>query len=215
MRAKKWFAGLFVVVVLSVVVGGGCSRARELDKRALVNKIQKIAKLATVEFRLRKILFAKKEKKFLVFSLGIATYVAWIEPKIEAGIDIDRIGERDIVIDERLKQVYVTLPPIEIISYDFNEEGINEDHNLTTGRLFNKISLEDREKILRDADKDIRAYLNFLDIEAEAQRSTRKYFGKFFQSLGYKCAVTFKDEGKPLIFFDMSREMEESQGGEV
>lgn len=190
----------------------GCSRG--IDKRVMVNKVQKIAKLGTSEFKLRKILFAKKEKTFTVFSLGTATYMAWVEPKVVAGIDVDKIGPRDIEIDEVNKAVYVQLPPVEIISYDFNEEGIEVDQNLTTGKLFNKISLEDLEKILRDADKDIRAYLNFLDIREETEKSTRKYFAKYFQSLGYKGIVSFKDSGEPLVFFDMSREMLDPKGGE-
>jgi hypothetical protein len=212
--AGKWLGILPVFCLVGVFLVGftGCSRG--IDKRVMVNKVQKIAKLGTCEFKLRKILFAKKEKKFTVFSLGTATYMAWVEPKVVAGIDVDRIGPRDIDIDDVNKTIYVQLPPVEIISYDFNEEGIEVDQNLTTGKLFNKISLEDLEKILRDADKDIRAYLNFLDIREETKKSTRKYFAKYFESLGYKGIVSFKDNGKPLVFFDMSREMLDAEGGE-
>jgi hypothetical protein len=197
---------LLIPVIIGIILTmfSGCSR--KIDKHAMVNKIKDIADLATVEFKLRKIIFAKQKKKFLVFGLGTSTFVAWIEPKVKAGIDTGLINQNDVTIDEANKIINITLPPIKIIGYDYNEENIKVDPNLTKDKVFNRWNLEDLEKIHRNTDKDIRTYLNFLGIKEEAEKNTRTFFNQYFKTLGYTGDIRFKDTGKPLIFFDMERE---------
>jgi Protein of unknown function (DUF4230) len=193
-----------VIIGILLTVFTGCSR--KINKKDMINKLHEIAELATVEFKLRKIIFAKQKKKFLTFGLGTATFVAWIEPKIQAGIDVDQINQNDVIIDETNKVIKVILPPIKIIGYDYNEENIMVDHNLTKDKVFNRFDLEDLEKIHRNTDKDIRTYLNFLGIKEEAEKSTQKFFMQYFKNLGYTGDISFKENNKPLIYFDLERE---------
>jgi|GEM_PF-846546 len=205
-------------IVIPVILGlllcsfSGCRRS--VDKSSMVNKIKHIAKLATVEFKLRKIIFAEKKKKFFFFGLGKATYVSWVEPLIKAGVDISKITPNDVSIDEENKLITIQLPPIEIIDYNFNEESIKVDYSLTKDKVLNRFNLNDMEIINRNADKDIRTYLNFLGIREEAEKSTRSFFTSFFNSLGYNADISFKSTSQPLLFFDMDREETEDGGAQ-
>ncbi|MCX6580668.1 MAG: DUF4230 domain-containing protein [Candidatus Aminicenantes bacterium] len=132
--AKRWQDRTCILMLLPllVITWLGCNRTDERGQ--IISKIKKVARLATVEFTIKKTLYVKKEKKIFFIKVKDATFLAKTQAIITAGIDLDEIQSGDIAIRDDSIQIY--LPAIRILnfSYPFRDVAVNLDYTHT--RLF-------------------------------------------------------------------------------
>jgi hypothetical protein len=184
----KW---RFIAVVAICVISFSCQR----NERALVvGKIQNASDLATTEFVIDKIVFGTKTKKLALLKISEASFMAYSQAKVKAGIDLSKIKENDIRIDG--SKIHLDLPPIEVINFSYPPASFVEDSLISDPKVFlNKINIRDQEEFFRLAELDIRENLQYIGIVRTTQNNTRQLFQILLASLGYEeIYINFKSD---------------------
>lgn len=170
------------------------------DRAYVVNKLQSSSKLATVEYVVSKVVNYKKERKIFTDTY----FFVETEARIKAGIDLSKLKEEDIVIEE--DKINIILPDIEIINFDYPPENFKkiEQYNQEPSFMnWGKLSAKDKDELFRQAEIDIKENIKDLGITKTAQENTRKLLTKILKSLGYKeIYIQFRqqiEEGKITI----------------
>lgn len=179
----------FVVSLLVLFLLVSCNNRRAL----VVGKIQKASKLATAEFKVDKLVYGVKNKRILwVFKLNEAQFLAQSQAVIKAGINLEKLQEKDIEI--KGNKINITLPPVEVINFSYPAESFKKVDLLTNDAFSTKINLEDQEKFFQDAEIDIRNSLKYMGIIETTRQKTRIMLEAMLQNLGYKeIYINFKD----------------------
>ncbi|NIM13988.1 MAG: DUF4230 domain-containing protein [Candidatus Aminicenantes bacterium] len=192
---------LVIMIFLLSLFFPQCSRAPK-QRTLILNKIKKVAKLATVKFVIKKVVVGKKEKRLAFFiQLKDATFLAYTKAFIEAGIDLNKIEPDDIKVDN--KQVELKLPPVEVVNFSYPPEEMKPDMQYTENKFLNKFKLSDIESFYRMAEAEIRAYVNHLGIKEAAETKTRVFMEKLLKQMGFEeIYIHFKSSNKPLMIYD-------------
>ncbi|WP_373521926.1 DUF4230 domain-containing protein [Aquiflexum sp.] len=185
MKAQSSFTNYFyyapVLLILAVLV----SSCKNNDRALIVGKIQNASDLATTEFVIDKIVFGTKTKRLAFFKINEASFMAYSQAKVKAGIDLSKIRESDIRIDG--DKIHLMLPSIEVINFSYPPASFVEDSLISNPRIFlNKINIRDQEEFFRLAELDIRENLQYMGIVKTTQNHTRQLFNVLLGSLGYK-----------------------------
>ena len=163
------------------------------DKRGMtVTRIQSVAKLATTETTIEKIVIGNKTKKFLVFfTIGEARFVCFSKATVKAGIDLRKLTKNDVKIEG--KQIELRLPPVEVINFSYPFESFRIDSLLLDNGIFCRIGIEDMEELLRRSELDIRAQLPMMGIIEATENKTRQMMESLLRTLGYDdIYITFR-----------------------
>lgn len=181
----------FMAFIVVAVVFSSCKK----NERALVvGKIQNASDLATTEFVIDKIVFGTKTKKLALLKISEASFMAYSQAKVKAGIDLSKIKEADIRIEGT--KIHLELPPIEVINFSYPPASFVEDSLISDPKVFlNKIDIRDQEEFFRLAELDIRENLRYIGIVRTTQNHTRQLFQVLLASLGYEeIYITFKND---------------------
>jgi hypothetical protein len=156
------------------------------DERGLVvGKVKKASKLATTEFTIDKVVFGVKRKRLLwVVNLNEAKFIAHSQAIIKAGIDLEKLKEKDVTIDK--KKISLKLPPVEVINFSYPAEKFMRDSLVSHNAFLNKISLEDQEQFFQDAEADIRNNLKYMDIVSITEKKTALMLETMLRLMGYQ-----------------------------
>lgn len=182
---------IFLAVIAIVALFSSCKK----NERALVvGKIQNASDLATTEFVIDKIVFGTKTKKLALLKISEASFMAYSQAKVKAGIDLNKIKEADIRIEGT--KIHLDLPPIEVINFSYPPASFVEDSLISDPKVFlNKINIRDQEEFFRLAELDIRENLRYIGIVRTTQNHTRQLFQVLLGSLGYEeIYITFKSD---------------------
>jgi len=181
----------FMAFIAVAVVFSSCKK----NERALVvGKIQNASDLATTEFVIDKIVFGTKTKKLAMLKISEASFMAYSQAKVKAGIDLSKIREADIRIEGT--KIHLELPPIEVINFSYPPASFVEDSLISDPKVFlNKINIRDQEEFFRLAELDIRENLRYIGIVRTTQNHTRQLFQVLLGSLGYEeIYISFKSD---------------------
>jgi hypothetical protein len=173
----------FIVLLFALVVSA--TSCKKNDRALIVGKIQNASDLATTEFVIDKIVFGTKTKRLAFFKINEASFMAYSQAKVKAGIDLSKIRESDIRIEGN--KIHLRLPPIEVINFSYPPASFVEDSLISNPKIFlNKINIRDQEEFFRLAELDIRENLQYMGIVKTTQNHTRQMFNVLLGSLGYK-----------------------------
>lgn len=181
----------FMAFIAVAVVFSSCKK----NERALVvGKIQNASDLATTEFVIDKIVFGTKTKKLALLKISEASFMAYSKARVKAGIDLSKIKEADIRIEDT--KIHLELPPIEVINFSYPPSSFVEDSLISDPKVFlNKIDIRDQEEFFRLAELDIRENLRYMGIVRTTQNNTRQLFQILLSSLGYdEIYISFKSD---------------------
>ncbi|MCS4436915.1 DUF4230 domain-containing protein [Aquiflexum gelatinilyticum] len=181
----------FLAVMILTVLLFSCKK----NERALVvGKIQNASDLATTEFVIDKIVFGTKTKKLALLKISEASFMAYSKARVKAGIDLSKIKEADIRIEDT--KIHLELPPIEVINFSYPPSSFVEDSLISDPKVFlNKIDIRDQEEFFRLAELDIRENLRYMGIVRTTQNNTRQLFQILLSSLGYdEIYISFKSD---------------------
>jgi hypothetical protein len=199
----KWRSLMLIVIMVLVIAGltfgifawFSGSNAKE-DKGAFVEHIQEMNSLATAQAYVKAVIEKKDNKLFgkdiNVDLPGTKRELLLIVPgTVVAGVDLQRVSENDIKVNEEKKTISLTLPKATFIQdaaiqpdqiKAFSVEGLfRSDVNWKEG-----YALADEAKALVEKEaKD----QGLLDV---AQKNAEKSLKEFFKTIGYKIDLTFK-----------------------
>ena len=165
-------------------------------KAETISKLRNAAKLSTVEYVLSKIVLAKvkntiaKDAQFFCIS----------QARITAGIDFDKLREENVKIEG--SKININLPPIEIINFSYPADSfqIVEKYNTDPAwYALNKINLETKDDLFRQAEISIRESIKDLGIVKSAQKNTVKLLTTLLRAAGYdEIYISFQEQSDPL-----------------
>ncbi|MCH6236441.1 DUF4230 domain-containing protein [Cognataquiflexum rubidum] len=170
------------------------SSCKKNERALVVGKIQNASDLATTEFVIDKIVFGTKTQKLAMLKISEASFMAYSQAKVKAGIDLSKIREADIRIEGT--KIHLELPPIEVINFSYPPASFVEDSLISDPKVFlNKINIRDQEEFFRLAELDIRENLRYIGIVRTTQNHTRQLFQVLLGSLGYEeIYISFKSD---------------------
>lgn len=194
MQAKSPITSFLTYPVLLLITAMIITSCKNNDRAILVGKIQNASDLATTEFVIDKIVFGTKTKRLAFFKINEASFMAYSQAKVKAGIDLSKIRESDVRIDGN--KIHLKLPPIEVINFSYPPASFVEDSLISNPKIFlNKINIRDQEEFFRLAELDIRENLQYMGIVKTTQNHTRQMFNVLLGSLGYQeIYITFEND---------------------
>ena len=160
---------------------GSCKK----DNGYVVGKIKKASKLSTTEFNIDKIVYGVKKRKLVwLVKLNDAQFIAYSKAIIKAGIDLEKLQEKDVAIEG--SKISLMLPPVEVINFSYPAENFKRDSLISGNAFMNKITLSDQEDFFQDAESDIRNNLKYLNIVSITEKKTALMLETMLRALGYK-----------------------------
>lgn len=151
--------------------------------------LKDLAELATVEYSVTKIVSYKDvawygDRKILFETAAI----------VKAGIDLNELTDQDIQL-EGDQAVTVTLPRPKILLFNMKPEHMREIFN-ESGILRSDFSNEEKDGLLSQGEKDIRAKVADMDILERAARNARILVESWLKKMGFASVrVEFQAKG--------------------
>ena len=188
----------YLIIIISFFVLFSCQKN---ERGLVVGKIRSASKLATTEFTIDKVVYGSKTKKLgWVIKLNEATFLAYSQAIIKAGIDLEQLDEKDIDIDLLTKKISIKLPHVQVLNFSYPAEKFRRDQYISENVFMNRIKLEDQEQFFRDAEIDIRNNLQYMGIKETTERNTRKWLEGMLKALGYQEIYITFEKGGDLIY---------------
>jgi hypothetical protein len=126
-----------VLVILLFMLTSACSKSGG-QKSMLIGQIKKMSDMTLVEVKFKKYLVFKQDRKILFFNLKTATQAMCIYPRIELGVNLQQITEKDIVVDEDSRHIRLELPPLAVKKFEYDEKPSKNSNTMkkTTGKFY-------------------------------------------------------------------------------
>jgi hypothetical protein len=154
-----------------------------------VRTLKDLAELATVEYSVTKIVSYKD-----VAWYGDRKILFEAAATVKAGIDLNELSEQDIK-EENDSTVTITLPAPKILLFNMKPENMREIFN-ESGILRSDFSNQEKDGLLSQGEKDIRAKVGRMDILQRAARNARILIESWLKKMGFKAVVViFKGRG--------------------
>ncbi len=179
---------LAVVIVLLLAVNLVVPR-KKVPPHVGVRTLKDLAELATVEYSVTKIVSFKD-----VAWYGDRKILFEAAATVKAGIDLNDLSEQDIKQDND-SSVTVSLPAPKILLFNMKPENMKEIFN-ASGMLRSDFSNQEKDDLLSQGEKDIRAKVARMDILQRAGRNARILVESWLKKMGFQAVqVTFKGKG--------------------
>jgi hypothetical protein len=177
--------GAVILALLAVNVAVPRRKARPLLS-ARTHKDQ--AELATVEYSVTKIVSYKN-----VAWYGDRKILFETAATVKAGIDLNDLADQDIKLDGD-SAVTVSLPQPRILLFNMKPEHMREIFN-ESGILRSDFSNQEKDGLLSQGEKDIRAKVAGMDILQRAARNARILVEAWLKKMGFETVhVVFKEQ---------------------
>ncbi len=177
----------FILLCIAVMA---CNQPKQ--KSFVVTKVRAAAKLSTTEVILNKIVWAELEsdnwirRKF--FSNRNNVIIFNTEATVKLGVDLKKLTEEDIEIYD--DSLVIMLPKIEVLNFSYPHEKYEEVFpisNFDNCKVKGKV--EELDKILRLAEKDIRTKIKLLKLKDEAEFKTRQLLSTFLTKSNFNNVI--------------------------
>lgn len=176
----------FLIILLFL---SSCAVDRTEQERELVSRLQSSSDLATVEVVFSKVVKGSKTSTFLGIPTGYSDFLAETEAHAKAGIDLSKVQVP--LIDWETGAITLTLPPPHIISIDIPAESFQVNEEYTKDNYFSTLESEDMDAFYRQAEREVRAEVKRMNLEATAREKTEKFLEEFLSKAGFS-TVTFQ-----------------------
>lgn len=162
---------------------------RQVPPYVGVRTLKDLAELATVEYSVTKIVSYKDLAWY-----GDRKILFEAAATVKAGIDLNELDDRDIKLDGD-STVTVTLPQPKILLFNMKPEHMREIFN-ESGILRSDFSNQEKDDLLSQGEKDIRAKVARMDVLQRAGRNARMLIESWLKKTGFKTVqVAFKAKG--------------------
>jgi hypothetical protein len=187
-RARKRLIVLAAVILLLLAVNLAVP-ARKVRPPLTARTLKDLAELATVEYEVTKIVSYKD-----IAWYGDRKILFETAATVKAGIDLNELADHDIQLRDD-EAVTVTLPRPKILLFNMKPEHMREIFN-ESGILRSDFSNEEKDGLLSQGEKDIRAKVARMDILERAARNARILVESWLKKMGFATVkVAFKAQG--------------------
>lgn len=184
---RLFFLGAVILALLAVNVA--VPRKKMLPQLS-ARTLKDLAELATVEYSVTKIVSYKD-----VAWYGDRKILFETAATVKAGIDLNELNDNDIRLEGK-DAVTITLPRPKILLFNMKPEHMREIFN-ESGVLRSEFSNEEKDGLLSQGEKDIRAKVARMDILERASRNARTLVESWLTQMGFAAVhVVFKSGGR-------------------
>ena len=190
-RARKRLLFLGAVILALLAVNLAIPR-KKVPPYVGVRTLKDLAELATIEYSVTKIVSYKD-----VAWYGDRKILFEAAATVKAGIDLNELTDQDIKLDND-STVTISLPAPKILLFNMKPENMREIFN-ESGILRSDFSNQEKDGLLSQGEKDIRAKVAGMDILQRAARNARILVESWLKKMGFEAVrVVFKDQrGRP------------------
>ena len=187
-KKNKRLLALGTVILALLAVNVAVPR-KQAQPQLSARTLKDLAELATVEYSVTKIVSYKD-----VAWYGDRKILFETAASVKAGIDLNELADQDIKL-EGDKGVTVTLPQPRILLFNMKPENMREIFN-ESGVLRSDFSNEEKDGLLSQGEKDIRAKVARMDILERAARNARILVESWLKKMGFDTVrVVFQGKG--------------------
>ena len=180
-----------LVLLAGLMCLQGCGhRRQEAALRQEIEAISSMKELGLVEYRVRKIIKADDQGDW--YKIGDRKILMSCTAYLKAGIDLSSFSEEDVAVDRKEGRITVTLPHATLLSLDIPPSEIRQEYDQVT-LLRSDFSAKERNNLLRQGERQIRASVASLGILPKAEENARKFFESVFYKMGFTTVeIVFK-----------------------
>lgn len=167
-------------MLLAICSLTGCRHETEQSLESRLQSMAAVAELGTVEYTVKKVV---KVKDSQWYSIGNRQILFQTTAYLKAGVKLDGFNADKVVVDEN-KNVTVTLPHAQLLSFNMPADEINtvfEDYGLLRSRF----SEEEQNHILQLGENDIRADVPNLGILDDAEKNATEIFTAMLSQMNF------------------------------
>ena len=184
-KKNKRLLALGAVILALLAVNVAVPR-KQAQPQLSARTLKDLAELATVEYSVTKIVSYKD-----VAWYGDRKILFETAANVKAGIDLNEMADGDIQLEDD-KAVTVTLPRPKILLFNMKPEHMREIFN-ESGILRSDFSNQEKDGLLSQGEKDIRAKVAAMDILQRAARNARILVDSWLKKMGFATVkVVFK-----------------------
>jgi len=180
-RGKKLLLILVIAVMGMIILNFSLYRYVPQRKGKVdIQTLRDLSKLATVEFRLKKIVKFRDQSLF-----GGRRLLIEVPALIKGGIDLAKLNSEDIVQDG--KKITLYLPEPEVLDLIIDMENVREVVN-ETGTLRSDFSPGERNEYLRQGEEQLRAYIKEgkIDVLKVSESNARLLLSAWLLRFGFE-----------------------------
>lgn len=187
-KRKETMRKSISAIVCSALILAACATS-PLEELSLTDRatakmleLSQAGELSTTEYTISKIVKANDCEWYTV---GDRKILFNCKAHLEAGIDMRDYDATRTVIDEEAKSITIVLPKAKLLSMNmpYNETRIAYEK---VGAIRASFSAKDRNDLLRQGEKDIRAGLEGYGILEDAERNAQTFFTAMLSQMGFK-----------------------------
>lgn len=162
-----------------------CKQTKLPDSGSLLMQIKEMSAMLTTELTFTKVIKHIAENAWYKIGKRIIIFEGRI--KVKMGIDLNKINQEDIQIDSYSKKVSIKIPIPEIFG-DINIDQINVEYEKISP-LRNNFDTEERLKIQKELEKEIKSDIKKTNLSQIALANTRSVFDSVLRHLGFQTIV--------------------------
>ncbi len=186
--SAKPYVSLFrvsILVIVMTLVSVSCKKGPSLEEELenWIPQMTEMAELGTVEYTVNKIVSANDNGDW--YKLGDRMILFSTTSYIKAGIPLDDFGEKNIQADALRKSAIVTLPHARLLSFNMPPEEVKLTYKKVSA-LRSDFNATERNKLLTQAEQQIRASIPSTGIYQEAERNASEMVTTMLKNLGFE-----------------------------
>ncbi len=186
--SAKPYVSLFrvsILVIVMTLVSVSCKKGPSLEEELenWIPQMTEMAELGTVEYTVNKIVSANDNGDW--YKLGDRMILFSTTSYIKAGIPLDDFGEKNIQADALRKSAIVTLPHARLLSFNMPPEEVKLTYKKISA-LRSDFNASERNKLLMQAEQQIRASIPSTGIYQEAERNASEMVTTMLKNLGFE-----------------------------
>ena len=186
--SAKPYVSLFrvsILVIVMTLVSVSCKKGPSLEEELenWIPQMTEMAELGTVEYTVNKIVSANDNGDW--YKLGDRMILFSTTSYIKAGIPLDDFGEKNIQADALRKSAIVTLPHARLLSFNMPPEEVKLTYKKISA-LRSDFNASERNKLLMQAEQQIRASIPSTGIYQEAKRNASEMVTTMLKNLGFE-----------------------------
>ncbi|MBE0664568.1 MAG: DUF4230 domain-containing protein [Candidatus Aminicenantes bacterium] len=180
---------ILVAVILGLLAVNVAVPRKKVPPYVSARTLKDLAELATVQYSVTKIVSYKD-----VAWYGDRKILFETAATVKAGIDLNELADQDIRL-EGDRAVTISLPRPKILLFNMKPEHMREIFN-ESGILRSNFSNQEKDGLLSQGEKDIRAKVAGMNLLERAARNARTLIESWLTKTGFKTVhVVFKGKG--------------------
>ena len=179
---------LFLLTITTIILRQKGTTDSETSTPTQVATFVRTAELSTVEYTITKMIKANDIPEW--YKIGDRKILFSCRATLKAGLDMSQFTDDDVQISPDHRSITITLAQPRLLNLNINPKDIRVEYE-NVDLFRSRFTAEDRQKLLVQGEKAIRADINSIGILDDARKNATQFFQTALENMGYE-KVTIK-----------------------